>query len=194
MNLRRHVLIRAPLGLLMATLLLASCTRSGVRDAVPAEGAGAAYLLGAEPAGARGVLEIREDLEGRDKPGEAIPVVLEGRVGGVDGMTWDPDQAVFVVRDAAIIEEGEAGEPGHDADNCPFCRAKKKKKLLASTALVQVVDAQGNVPAVDARKLLGLTEGRTIVVRGEAQLDGLGNLAVRAAGVYVRPDASETAS
>jgi len=81
----------------------------------------------------------------------------------------------------------------NDADNCPFCRAKKAK-LLASTALVQVVDAEGNVPAMDARKLLGLKEGRTIVVRGEAQIDGLGNLAVRAAGIYVRPDALGTAS
>ena len=76
--------------------------------------------------------------------------------------------------------------PQHDAEACPFCRAEKKKQL-ASTALVQVVDAEGQVPAVDARKLLGLEEGQTIVVRGEAQIDGLGNLAVRAAGVYVRP-------
>lgn len=192
MNLRWDSIPRSLVGLLLASLLLASCHRSAQRGAVPADGAGAAYLLAAEPSGARSVLEIRADLEGRDQPAEAISVVMVGRVGGVDGLTWDPNRAAFVVRDVAIVEE-EADEHAHDADSCPFCRAKKKK-LLASTALVQIVDAQGQVPAVDARKLLGLSEGLTIVVRGNAQLDGLGNVTVQAAGVYVRSTASETAS
>jgi len=179
-------------GLLTAVLTLASCNRPAGPEA--ADGAGTAYLLPAEPPGAQSVLETRAELESREKPGEAIGVVLVARIGGVEGLTWDPDRAAFVVRDLSSVEDHEPDEaPQHDADNCPFCRAKKKK-LLASTALVQVVDAEGNVPPVDARKLLGLKEGRTIVVRGEAQIDGLGNLAVRAFGIYVRPEAAETAS
>jgi hypothetical protein len=151
-------------------------------------------LLKDEPPGARGVLDIRADLESREKPEEAVGVVLVARIGGVEGYTWDPNRAAFTVQDLPAAEHAESEEtPQHDAENCPFCRAKKKK-LLASTALVQVVDSQGAVPAVDARKLLGLEEGQTIVVRGEAQIDGLGNLAVRAAGVYVRPPPPKTAS
>ena len=57
--------------------------------------------------------------------------------------------------------------------------------------IVEVVDAKGQVPAVDARKLLGLAEGQTVVVRGEARIDGLGNLAVRARGVHLRRQTPE---
>lgn len=194
MKSRLYTPARTLTGLLMAALMLASCNRPAAPEAAQADQAGAAYLLDAEPSGARGVLEIRAELEGREKPGEVIDVVLVARIGGVDGFIWDPDRAAFVVRDSASVEDAESPEEHpHDAENCPFCRAKKAK-LLASTALVQVVDAEGNVPAMDARKLLGLKEGRTIVVRGEAQIDGLGNLAVHAAGIYVRPDALGTAS
>ena len=184
----------AAVGFVLLGLLLAGCNRSEVRDAAQADGPAAAYLLKDEPPGARGVLDIRADLEGREKPEEAVGVVLVARVGGVEGYTWDPNRAAFTVQDLPAAEHAESDEtPQHDAENCPFCRAEKKK-LLASTALVQVVDAQGAVPAVDARKLLGLEEGQTIVVRGEAQIDGLGNLAVRAAGVYVRPPSPKNAS
>jgi hypothetical protein len=184
----------AAVGLVLLGLLLAGCDRSAVRDAGQAEGPASAYLLKEEPPGARGVLEIRADLESREKPEGAVRVVLVARIGGVEGYTWDLNRAAFTVQDLPAAEHAESEEtPQHDAENCPFCRAKKKK-LLASTALVQVVDAQGSVPAVDARKLLGLEEGQIIVLRGEAQIDGLGNLAVRAARVYVRPPPPKTAS
>ena len=140
------------------------------------------------------MLDIRAELEGREKPAEAASVVLVARVGGVEGYTWDPNRAAFTVQDVPAAEHAESEETAqHDAEDCPFCRAKKKKEL-ASTALVQVVDARGSVPAVDARKLLGLEDGQIVVLRGEAQIDGLGNLAVRAAGVYVRPQPPKTAS
>ncbi len=180
----------AAVALALAGLLLAGCSRSAIRNAGQADGLAAAFLLKEEPSGARNVLDIRAELEGREKRGGAIPVVLVARIGGVEGATWDPNRAAFTVQDVPAAGPAESDPPAqHDADNCPFCRAKKKQQL-ASTALVQVVDAQGQVPAVDARKLLGLEEGQTIVVRGEAQIDGLGNLAVRATGVYVRPESS----
>lgn len=184
----------AAAGLVLAGLLLSGCDRPPVRGVAQVDGPAAAYLLKDEPSGARGVLDIRTDLEGREKPDESVSVVLVARIGGVEGYTWDPNRAAFTVQDVPAAEHAESEQsPQHDAEDCPFCRAKKKK-LLASTALVQVVDSQGKVPPVDARKLLGLEEGQTIVVRGQAQIDGLGNLAVRAAGVYVRPHPSKTAS
>jgi hypothetical protein len=180
----------AAIALVLAGLLLAGCSRSSIRNAGQADGPAAVYLLKEEPAGARGVLDIRTELEGREKPEESDRVVLVARVGGVEGFTWDPNRAAFTVQDLSAAEHAKPEQtPQHDAQACPFCRAEKKKQL-ASTALVQVVDAEGQVPAVDARKLLGLEEGQTIVVRGAAQIDGLGNLAVRATGVYVRPESS----
>lgn len=184
----------AVVGLVLAGSLLAGCNGSATRDAARAGGPAAAYLLKEEPPGARGVLAIRADLEGRGKPEESVDVVLVARVGGVEGSTWDPDRAAFAVQDLSAAEHVDSEQaPQHDAEACPFCQAEEKKQL-ASTALVQVVDAKGSVPAVDARNLLGLKEGQAIVVRGKAQIDGLGNLAVRAAGVYVRPQTRKPAS
>jgi hypothetical protein len=147
-------------------------------------------LLNDEPPGAQGLLEIRAELEKRDTSAQRAEVVLLARVGGAEGSTWDPACAAFTVTDLSLVPEGTEthGAPQHDADTCPFCRAKKKKRL-AATALVQMVDAQGKVPAVDARKLLGLTESQTIVVCGEARIDGLGSLAVRARSLYLRRQA-----
>lgn len=154
---------------------------------------GKKYLLAAEPADARSVTEVRDALAASDTPLETVVV---GRVGGLSQPTWDPQRAAFMMADLSLVEPAEsdsathAEAPVHDADNCPFCRARKKKEL-AGLALVQIVDASGRVPAVDARQLLGLSEGDTIVVRGQARLDKLGALVVRSSGVYVRPRAEE---
>ena len=83
------------------------------------------YLLSEEPSGAVGVLEARELVA--EQPQQ--PVVLLGRIGAGADTTWDPGTAKFVIRDpAAEMEEHDHG-PGHDADNCPFCKAKKENAL-----------------------------------------------------------------
>ena len=117
----------AAVGLVLLGLLPAGCNRPAVRDAGQADGPAAAYLLKEEPPGARGVLDIRAELEGREKPDEAASVVLVARVGGVEGYTWDPNRAAFTVQDLPAAEHAESEEtPQHDAEDCPFCRAKKK--------------------------------------------------------------------
>ena len=86
-----------------------------------------------------------------------------------------------------VIDEKEHDEtPKHDAENCPFSRAKQKKEL-AGLALIQVVDGGGTILAVDARQLLGLSEGQLVVVHGTGQVDKLGSLVVHARGIFVRP-------
>jgi len=181
-------------GFVLVGLLSAGCERTSAPGEPDSGESAAVYLLTDEPPGARGVLEVRAELESNDQPGTAVDVVLVGRIGGVEGATWDPDRAAFSVQDLSAVEHAKVDEaPQHDADSCPYCREGKKKRL-ASTALVQVVDAQGNVPSVDARKLLGLEDGQTVVVRGTAQIDSLGNLTVRAAGVFVRPESAQATS
>jgi hypothetical protein len=182
----------------MLPMALSVVLLTGCRPAPPGSGAATrdaeAHLLEEEPPGARGVLEIKEDLASRDAPDQWTSVVLVARIGGIDGQTWDPNRAAFVAMDLSSIEEAsQHAATEHDSNQCPFCQAKKKK-LLESTALVEIVDANGEVPSVDAQTLLGLEQGQDIVVRGEARVDRLGGLAVRAAGIYLRPSSPEAGS
>ena len=169
-------------------VLLAGCGAS-TTGAGRGGSEGAKYLLQEEPAKARGIVELRGAMEESGNPAE---VVLLGRVGGLGQPTWDPERAAFMVADLSLVkEEPEHDEtPKHDADACPFCRAKKKQEL-AGLAMIQVVDENGETPATDARQLLGLEEGQTIVVRGNAQIDGLGTLVVRTSGIYIKPDGED---
>jgi len=169
-----------------ACLVLAGCANSTSSESGGAVN-GQAFLLREPPADPLGVMACRERLEERDEP---LEVSLVGRVGGLSQPTWDPEQAVFMVADLGL-EQHEASEddaPPHDADNCPYCRARKQKEL-AGLAMIKLVDAQGNTPAVSARQLLGVSEGQTIIVQGTAQLDpNLGSLLVETRGVYVQAD------
>jgi hypothetical protein len=147
------------------------------------------YRLEEEPADSRDVLEVRALLEEMaDASVAPVELTVTGRVTGLNQPTWDPDRAVFMIADQSLVkaDPGHAGDPTHDADACPFCRAKKRKEL-AGLAMIQVLDAHGDIPAVDARDLLGLSEGEMITVRGEARLDSLGTLVVRTRSVFVRP-------
>ena len=171
--------------LAISLILLVGCA-----PAPPGNGAATreaeVQLLKEEPLGARGVLEIKEDLASREAPDQWTSVVLLARIGGIDDQTWDPNRAAFVVIDLSSVEEvSQHAATEHDSDQCPFCR-EKKRKLLESTAMVEIVDVSGEVPSVDAQTLLGLEQGQDIVVRGEARIDSLGSLTVRAAGIYLR--------
>jgi hypothetical protein len=171
--------------LLTLLTLLAGCQGSSGVDASGGSRRSEFPLLEEQPSGARGVIEVKSDLESRENPDQWTEIVLAARIGGIEGETWDPDRAAFVVMDSSVVEPEPTHEPTqHDADNCPFCRANRKK-LLASTALVEVVDSTGQVPPVHAGKLLGVEEGQAIVLQGQGRIDGLGNLAVRATGVFV---------
>jgi hypothetical protein len=150
------------------------------------------YLLSEEPPGAIGVLEARAQIakpmsENTAPSGSSsTPIVLVGRIGAGPHATWDPGRAAFVITDPAVAPESEhAHEAGHDPENCPFCKAERKK-TADTTALVQVVDEQGQVLGVDARKLFSIEEDQLVVVRGNASIDALGNLVVAASGIYPR--------
>jgi hypothetical protein len=165
------------------------CLNSTGTDRGAAGTAGADFLLNAEPEAAQSVVDVRTLLEEKKEP---TNVVVVGRIDGLGQPTWDPERAAFMLADLSLAptkasEDAEHdATPKHDAENCPFCRAKQKKEL-AGLALIQMVDPNGAIPAVDARQLLGLSDGQTIVVRGEGQVDKLGGVVVRASGIYVRP-------
>lgn len=132
----------------------------------------ARYVLQAEPEGAIGVVDFREHA----KSGE--PVTVVGRVGGgID--PWIKGRAAFMLVDT--------GAPMPTADDtcgpeCQHCA----QEIAASTTVVKFVDQQGKTLSIDSRELLGIKEEETIVVRGIANRDASGNVALTADSVYVK--------
>jgi hypothetical protein len=165
------LLVAFPLG------LYAGCGASAPPTAASAPSAeGAAYLLPSEPTAAKDVKEVRSDAKDADE------VTLVGRIGG-DTSPWIDGQAAFLVVDNSLKPCNEKDDDGCptpwdyccDADALPSCKA-----------LVKVVDRSGKTVATDARKLLGLKELQTVVVRGKAKRDEAGNLTVLADGIFIR--------
>jgi hypothetical protein len=82
---------------------------------------------------------------------------------------------MVIVADGTDTTEGEIC-----MDDC--CASER----AGSTTLVKVVDDKGKVLAIDARKLLGITDDDMVVVRGSVSKDEAGNFMVLADGVHVR--------
>lgn len=141
-------------------------------------------VLAAEPDGALPISEAKLAATGGG------PMVVFGQIGAGTHDPWDPDRAAFLLGDpAAALSDDEKSahghhHAGHDHDNCPFC--KKETAEAEAMTIVEFVDDQGQVIGLDARKLLGVTEGQLVVVQGRASIDGLGNLVVKANGIYIR--------
>jgi hypothetical protein len=137
---------------------------------------GSKYLLASEPEGVQDVIQIREAAQDQEE------IVIVGRIGGRSN-PWIDGRAAFSIVDGSLKACSDI--PG---DGCPqpwdYCC--ETAKLPTSTALVKVVDADGNLIKTDARELLNVKELQTVVVRGTAQRDEAGNLTVLANGVHVR--------
>jgi len=148
------------------------------------------FLEAAEPAGAITLTELATQL-GVVKPDDgaepspttpaatAESVVVVGRIFAGDMEPWDAGKASFLI--AELPDEGH-GE-GHDADNCPFC---KRKAAKAPTAIVQFVDASGQVIPIDARKLFGINTKDVVVIRGQAAPGELNAMVVTATDMHIR--------
>jgi hypothetical protein len=163
------------LGVLGLCAMTSGCGQTNTPPSGPSA-EGKAFVLSAEPTGAKGVKALKVD----SKDGEEI--VAEGRIGG-DESPWIDGQAAFLIVDKSLKPCNEI--PG---DNCPTpwdycCDANE---LPSCKALVKFVDENGKPLTTDARKLLGVKELQTVVVRGTAKRDEAGNLTVLAKGVFVR--------
>ncbi len=156
-----------------------------------------ARCLGLEidPAAVRGRLVLPAEPEGAVTPSAAKekltkdpqPIVLAGRVGARGMEPFLDNKASFVL--VEIPADDHAKKPGHDNDNCPFC---KKRQANAPMIAVQFVGADGTVIPVDARKLFGIQKGSEVVVRGQGVFDpklAIPVIQLTADGMYVRPPA-----
>lgn len=115
-------------------------------------------------------------------PPTAKTLVLAGKIDAGEFDPFDKDKAVFMLSELPDPNHA-SGDPEH-ADNCPFC---KRRAAMAPKALVHLEDATGKVIASDARELLGLEAGDTIVVEGSASYDAKTNiLAIHATQIFKR--------
>lgn len=160
--------------------LSVGCERSPDRfDAAPAGATlhpdSARYVLTAEPAGARHVVELRKDA----KDGEEVVVV--GRIGG-SKQPLVKDRAAFTIVDLSL-------KPCDNDPNCYDFVCLGKEKVAAASAYVKVLDAQDQTLNIDTRNLFGdnQLEARVIVARGQAKRDEAGNLTIAARQLYLRP-------
>ena len=139
-------------------------------------------VLAEEPAGAMPLAKARGTLGLEPKP-----VVIVGRIGGKGADPFLEGKASFSLLE--IPADDHASKPGHDADNCPFC---KKRQANATMAAVQFLGADGKPIPVDARKLFGVEKGQDVVVRGTGVFNaklGVPIIQVNADGIFVRAKA-----
>ncbi len=137
---------------------------------------GSKFILTAEPDGAADVIEVREHA------GDGDDVVIVGRIGGSTN-PWIDGRAAFSIVDGSLKACSDI-----EGDNCPlpwdYCC--ETPKLPNATALVKIVDDDGELVKADAKSLLGVKELSTVVVKGKAKRDEAGNLTVLATALFVK--------
>ena len=180
MLIRKRLLRRQAAGILMlmATATWTGCTGSAGTGPTAD---GKHLLLEAEPTESTGVLDLKSAMITGIAPDGGA---LLGRV--VSGQDWEPNQAMFLIRDLNTDTLAAHDHGGDDHSECAFCQAKAND--TGSMALVQVIDDQGEVMSTDPRKLLGLEEGQAIVAEGSGMLDEDGTLVFQASKIFIRAE------
>ena len=122
------------------------------------------------------MIEARESTKNDDE------VVLIGRIGGSEN-PWIEGRAIFTLVDESLKSCDQI--PG---DNCPapwdYCC--QTDNIPTSSALIKIVDKNGELVDTDARELLGVRELTQVIVKGTAQRDDAGNLTVLATRIFVK--------
>lgn len=165
----------AMLGMCVAALVAVGCSQDGTASSSGPSAEGAKFLLNRAPGGALEVMAAKASAKDDDE------VIVVGRIGGkVD--PWVSGLAAFDLADNSLRACNDI--PGDECETpWDYCCDPNVDK---GRVQVQVVDDSGKVVKADARKLLGVKELDTIVVRGTAKVDEAGNLTVLATGIFVK--------
>jgi hypothetical protein len=116
-------------------------------------------------------------------PADGDDIVVTGRIGGaVD--PWVEGRAAFSIVDQTLVP---CSERSGDSCKTPWDYCCDTDRLPQSLATIKFVDDQGKTISTDARKLLGIKELQTVVVKGKAKRDEAGNLTVLATGLFAKP-------
>ena len=134
------------------------------------------YLLSEPPGDAEEVKSVHE-AGGTDRD-----VVIVGKIGGRSD-PWIEGRAAFNIVDRSVKSCSDI--PGDDCPT-PWDYCCTQGDLPGSTALVKVVGGDGRTLFGDARKLFGVKELQTVIIKGKARKDDAGNLTVVASGLYFK--------
>ena len=166
--------------------LFVGCGQSGVNpsdaspERVPTSAPtvdGSQFLLASEPEGVMDVIQAREAARDKDN------VVIVGRIGG-RAKPWIEGRAAFSIVDRSLKACSDI--PGNTCKMpWDYC-CEPNTNLRNSSATIKLVDQEGKLVPTDARELLQVKELQTVVIRGKASRDDVGNLTVLADGVFLR--------
>ena len=135
----------------------------------------APYLLSESPGDAEEVKSVHAASENeRD-------VVIVGKIGGRSD-PWIEGRAAFNIVDRSVKSCSDI--PG-DGCRTPWDYCCTQDDLSGATALVKVVGGDGRALSGDARKLFGVKELQTVIIKGTARKDQAGNLTVVASGLFL---------
>ena len=176
-----HALSRSTAALAFAVFIgsqLSVCS-SGLAASIDVDNVRSSLMLKSEPAGAMTPTAAKAAVAKAPKQ-----LVIAGRIAGSKGM--DP----FVKGKASFamlqLPDDHASQPGHNADDCPFC---KKRLAKAPMVAVQFVGSDNKELPIDARDLFGVKDGEEVVIRGVASFNAklaLPIIQLQADGIYIR--------
>lgn len=146
-------------------------------------------IVAQEPAGALSPTATKHKLAATPLPAAGKPivpqaVVVAGRIGARGMEPFLENKASFVL--VEIPADDHAQKPGHDADNCPFC---KKRTANSPMVAVQFVGDDKQPIPIDARKLFDVVKGQDVVISGMAVFDpklAIPVIQLTANSIYVR--------
>jgi len=170
-----------------AAVALVALGAPGARADVDPAAARGRLLLAAEPTGALSPSAAKAKLAAKDAAPGPQPIAIAGRIGAKGMEPFLEGKASFVLMEIPADDHG--AKPGHDSDNCPFC---KKRSANAPLVAVQFLGADGQVVPLDARKLFNVAKGTDVVVTGKAVFDpklAIPVIQLTADGIHVRQPA-----
>ena len=157
--------------------LMVGCSSSDVETSAEPSSAtpDSKYVTASEPDGAVPVGEARTSVENDQV------VTLLGTIGG------SPDPFVEGLAAFTIVDPKVPYCAPEEGCPTPWDYCCTQDQVKDNIATIKIVDDSGSPIGDDARKLLGVKELSTVVVRGTAKRDDRGNLTVAATTVFVRP-------
>lgn len=144
------------------------------------------------------VLNVIRQLKGQAQSSttpQLDEVTIVGQVGGMPNpwsethpdFPWFAGQGSFFLLDSGVAAQFARHAAHHGGDHqCAFCKNLAEKNAHA-VAVVNLVDADGQIVPIDTRELLSLREGQSVVVQGRAELLGGTMLVIHADGIRVQP-------
>jgi hypothetical protein len=175
-SLRRLTSLALALCLLAGGLAIAE--RAALAAAVDVDATRKSLVLPAEPAGALTPTAAKAKLAKSPQK-----LVIAGRIAGKGIDPFVKGKASFAMLQ---LPDDHAKKPGHNADDCPFC---KKRLAKAPMVAVQFVGADGKELPIDARELFGVKQGAEVVVTGTASFNpklALPIIQLKGEGIYIR--------